>query len=61
MDNNIQINDSNESCLTIYFDNNETVRLNKSFLIKHSSYFEAMFCGKFMESQSGDQIHLKVS
>lgn len=46
--------------ITIYFDNGDNVRLNRSYLIKHSSYFEAMFSGKFIESQSGDQIQLKV-
>lgn len=46
--------------ITIYFDNGDNVQLNKSYLIKHSSYFEAMFSGKFIESQSGDQIQLKV-
>lgn len=51
---------NDELCITIYFDNGDNIRLNKSYLIKHSSYFEAMFSGKFIESQSGDQIQLKV-
>lgn len=58
---NMQTNDLNESYVTIHFDSNETATLNKSFLIEHSSYFEAMFCGQFMESRSGGQIKLKVS
>lgn len=51
---------SDEICITIYFDNGNNVKISKSFLIEHSPYFEAMFCGKFMEAQSGDQIKLKV-
>jgi len=50
-----------DSCITINFDDGNEVRLNKSFLTKHSPYFGAMFCGKFVESQAGHQIQLKVN
>lgn len=51
---------TDEPYVTIFFDNGDKARFSKMYLIKHSSYFEAMFCGNFMESQSGDQIKLKV-
>lgn len=57
----MQTNSFNESFVKICFDNGENVTLEKSFLIERSSYFKAMFCGQFMESQSGDKIHLRVS
>lgn len=46
--------------VTIVFENGDKAEFNKEYLIKHSSYFEAMFSGHFMESQSGDEIQLKV-
>lgn len=56
----MEVEQTVESDVSIYFDNGENARLSKSFLIKNSPYFEAMFCGKFLESQSGDQIRLRV-
>lgn len=50
-----------DSCITINFDDGNKVRLNKSFLTKQSLFFGAMFCGKFVESQAGHKIQLKVS
>jgi len=49
-----------ESCFTLNFDSGDNVQLKKSFLMKHSQYFEVMFSGKFMETRSDDQITLKV-
>lgn len=46
--------------ITIHFDNDNKIQLNKSYLIHHSLYFKAMFSGQFMEAQSGNQITLKV-
>lgn len=46
--------------VTIYFEHGEKFFSTKPFLIKHSSYFEAMFNGQFMESQSACQVTLKV-
>ncbi|XP_025408876.1 kelch-like protein 28 isoform X2 [Sipha flava] len=50
---------TDEPCVTILFDNGEKAEFSKMYLIKHSAYFEAMFCGNFMESHSGNQITLK--
>lgn len=49
-----------ESYVTIHFDSGDNVKLKKSFLTNQSLYFEAMFCGNFIESLSGDKIQLKV-
>lgn len=46
--------------ITIYFDNDNHIQLNKLYLMHHSLYFKAMFSGQFMEAQSGNQITLKV-
>jgi len=55
----IDIDDQSE--VTIHFDDDVNVEMNKSYLIENSAYFQAMFSGRFIESQIGHRIHIKVS
>lgn len=52
-------NQMDEFCVTISFDDGNKIKLNKSFLMNHSLYFNAMFSGNFVESKS-KQVQLKV-
>jgi len=49
-----------KSCVQICFDQGHKILLQKELLIKHSLYFEAMFCGNFIEANSENPIKLKV-
>jgi len=55
----IDIDDQSE--VTIHFDDDFYVEINKSYLIENSAYFQAMFSGRYIESQIGHRIHIKVS
>lgn len=57
----MEVDNTDDQLLTISFDENVNDTFNKSFLIEHSAYFEAMFNGNFLESQSEPKIHIKVS
>jgi len=57
----MEVENTDDESVTIHFDNEVNVQFNKSYLIKHSLYFEAMFSGYFLESQTGRQINIKVS
>ncbi|XP_025191040.1 uncharacterized protein LOC112591438 [Melanaphis sacchari] len=59
MMNNMEEMESDDQSVKIYFDNDVDVELNKSYLIEHSAYFQAMFSGYFVESQTGHKIHIK--
>jgi len=50
-----------QSVVTIHFDDDVNVEMNKSYLIENSAYFQAMFSGRYVESQIGHRIHIKVS
>lgn len=50
-----------QSVVTIHFDDDVNVEMNKSYLIENSAYFQAMFSGRYIESQIGHTIHIKVS
>lgn len=53
--------ENTDQLITISFDENVNDTFNKSFLMEHSAYFEAMFSGHFLESQSEPKIHIQVS
>lgn len=52
---------TDDQLVTIHFDHNAKDTFNKSFLMENSAYFEAMFSGSFVESQSEQKIHIQVS
>jgi len=51
---------TDDQLVTIHFDNDADVEMEKSYLIEHSAYFQAMFSGYFVESQAGHRIHIRV-
>ncbi|XP_026817278.1 uncharacterized protein LOC113556504 [Rhopalosiphum maidis] len=57
--NNMEEMNTDDQLVTIHFDDDADVELNKSYLIEHSAYFQAMFSGYFVESQTGHRIHIK--
>jgi len=56
-----EIDIDDQSLVTIHFDDDVNVEINKSYLIENSAYFQAMFSGRYIESQIGHRIHIKVS
>jgi len=55
-----EIDIDDQSVVTIHFDDDVNVEMNKSYLIENSAYFQAMFSGRYIESQTGHRIHIKV-
>ncbi|KAE9524182.1 hypothetical protein AGLY_015427 [Aphis glycines] len=53
------IDTDDQSEVTIHFDDDVNVEMNKSLLIENSAYFQAMFSGRYIESQIGHRIHIK--
>ncbi|XP_050438532.1 uncharacterized protein LOC126844402 [Adelges cooleyi] len=49
----------NKESITLCFDSGDKVISEKSLLVKHSLYFEAMFRGQFLESRISGEIQLK--
>jgi len=57
----MEVENTDDQLVTIHFDDDVDDTFNKLFLTKHSTYFEAMFNGNFLESQSEQKIHIQVS
>lgn len=55
----MEVEDIDDQLVTLYFENDLYVRMNKSYLREHSAYFEVMFNGNFIESQAGHRIHIE--
>ncbi|XP_003245535.1 uncharacterized protein LOC100574822 [Acyrthosiphon pisum] len=55
---NMEVENTDDQLVTIHFDNDVNDTFNKLFLTEHSAYFEAMFNGNFLESQS-EKIHIQ--
>ncbi|CAH1732177.1 unnamed protein product [Aphis gossypii] len=54
-----EIDIDDQSVVTIHFDDDANFEMNKSYLIENSAYFQAMFSGRYIESQIGHRIHIK--
>lgn len=52
---------TDDQLVTIHFDDDVNDTFSKLLLTEHSSYFEAMFSGNFLESRPDQRIHIQVS